>query len=133
MRRRTTLYCASGYDKMALPMCRPSSVVRHHVSRITYHVSRITYHAMITLVLSFSFGTLQSALRRYLAQPSLEVGEVVPRKLGGGFSGSPVYKLKIGYYGESGDPGELSLVFQEGAQGTGALSYSVAGREANVN
>ena len=56
---------------------------------------------------------------------------MVPRKLGGGFSGSPVYKLKIGYYGESGDPGELSLVFKEGAQGTGAISYSVAGCEAH--
>jgi hypothetical protein len=74
---------------------------------------------------------LQAALRRYLDQPSLEVGEVVPRKLGGGFSGSPVYRLKVSYYSENGEPAEINLVFKEGAQSGGTISYSVAGREAH--
>ena len=86
---------------------------------------------MVALVLPFSHATLQAALRRYLAQPSLEVGEVVPKKLGGGFSGSPVYKLKIVYQVESGDHSELNLVFKEGGQSAGTISYSVSGREAH--
>jgi hypothetical protein len=86
---------------------------------------------MVALVLPFSRATLQTALRRYLAQPSLELCEVVPKKLGGGFSGSPVYKLKITYHVANNDPAELDLVYKEGAQSTGTISYSVSGREAH--
>jgi hypothetical protein len=86
---------------------------------------------MVALVLPFSHTTLQTALRHYLAQPSLELDEVVPKKLGGGFSGSPVYKLKITYLTDcDAAPSVLHLIFKQGAQSPGAISYSVAGREA---
>lgn len=84
---------------------------------------------MLTLTLPFSLGALQTALRRYLSQPSAEVGEVVPRRLGGGFSGSPVYRLKVSYFADAGAAGEVNLVYKEGMPWAGTLTAQAARRE----
>lgn len=84
---------------------------------------------MPNLTLPFSIGVLQAALRRFLSQPSAEVGDVVPRRLGGGFSGSPVYRLKVSYSGDGGDDGVVNLVYKEGAPWAGTLTAASASRE----
>ena len=84
---------------------------------------------MITLTLPFSLGALQTAVRRHLAQPSAQLSEIVPKRLGGGFSGSPVYRLKVSYYGDGGDPGVLNLVYKEGTPWADGLIAEAARRE----
>jgi hypothetical protein len=88
--------------------------------------------------LPFSLDALQAALRRYLSWPALWVGDVVPARLGGGVSGSPVYRLDVSYHGPTeggdltGDAGtmkRLSLVLKRGAQHTGAILAGSARRE----
>lgn len=84
---------------------------------------------MISLTLPFSPGALQTAVRRYLSQPFASIGDIVPKRLGGGFSGSPVYRLKVSYYGDKGDPGEVNLVYKEGTAWAGGLTADAARRE----
>jgi Phosphotransferase enzyme family len=84
---------------------------------------------MLTLTLPFSLNTLETAIRRYLSQPSAQLGEIVPKRLGGGFSGSPVYRLKVCYYDDVGDQGEVNLVYKEGTPWGGALTAEAARRE----
>lgn len=84
---------------------------------------------MVSLALPFSTGALQSALRRFLSEPHAEVGEVVPRRLGGGFSGSPVYRLKVSYSGHGAGDSVVNLVYKEGAPWAGSLADGSASRE----
>src|SRR3954449_12428425 len=88
---------------------------------------------MLTITLPFSLDALQIAMRRHMARPGLSVGDVVPARMGGGASGSPVYRLDVTYDGGLGDytnGGKLSLVLKRGTQRTGAHLVGAARREA---
>jgi len=88
---------------------------------------------MLTITLPFSLDALQIALRRHLAHPDLSVGEVVPAKMGGGASGSPVYRLDVSYDGGLGDytdRGKVSLVLKRGNRHAGGHMAGAARREA---
>src|SRR5205814_8267026 len=87
---------------------------------------------MLTITLPFSLGALQTALRHHTSRPTLSVGEVTPAKMGGGASGSPVYRLDVNYDNGLGDysGGKLSLVLKRGTQRAGAHLVGAARREA---
>jgi hypothetical protein len=87
---------------------------------------------MLSITLPFSLDALQMALRHHMAWPSLSVGEVIPAKMGGGASGSPVYRLDVSYDGglRSLAGGKLSLVLKRGTQRAGAHLLGAARREA---
>ncbi|HYO51064.1 MAG TPA: hypothetical protein VEW94_14525, partial [Chloroflexia bacterium] len=92
---------------------------------------------MLTITLPFSIEALQDAVRRYLSRPALAVDDIVPEKLSGGVSGSPVYRLKVSYRSEpdslaslaSGDV--VNLVLKRGKRHTGAILAGSARREAD--
>src|SRR5688500_5135002 len=89
---------------------------------------------MLTLTLPFSVDALQGAVRRYLSHPTISIDEVVPERLSGGVSGSPVYKLRVSYSGGIAGPGgsnDISLVLKWGADHTGAILAGSARREAH--
>jgi phosphotransferase family enzyme len=89
---------------------------------------------MLTITLPFSLEALQLALRQHLSRPGLSVGEVVPAKMGGGASGSPVYRLEVSYnsgLGDYTDSGKVSLVLKRGTQRSGAHLAGAARREAS--
>jgi aminoglycoside phosphotransferase (APT) family kinase protein len=92
---------------------------------------------MLTITLPFSIHTLQGAVRRHLARPTLAIDRIVPEKLNGGVSGSPVYRLQVSYRTEAGDhsvPGSdpmLNLVLKRGRSYTGAILAGSARREAS--
>src|SRR5215216_5170328 len=88
---------------------------------------------MLTITLPFSLNALQVAMRHHMARPGLSVGDILPVKMGGGASGSPVYKLEVTYDGGLGDytdSGKLSLILKRGTQRTGAHLLGAARREA---
>jgi aminoglycoside phosphotransferase (APT) family kinase protein len=92
---------------------------------------------VLTIILPFSMEALQDAVRRYLSRPALAVDDIVPEKLSGGVSGSPVYRLKVSYRSEpdsiaslaSGD--FVNLVLKRGVRHTGAILAGSARREAD--
>ncbi|HYP19477.1 MAG TPA: aminoglycoside phosphotransferase family protein [Chloroflexia bacterium] len=96
---------------------------------------------MLTITLPFSVEALQGALSRYLSRPTLSIEEVIPERLGGGVSGSPVYRLTVNYrYGsDSTSPSlpqpsssdVLRLVLKRGTRHTGAILAGSARREAS--
>ncbi len=96
---------------------------------------------MLTITLPFSMEALQSALCLYLSRPTLDIEEVVPEKLGGGVSGSPVYRLTVNYRHTGGDTASpqtaptssqaLKVVLKRGSQHTGAILAGSARREAS--
>ena len=95
---------------------------------------------MLTITLPFSVEALQGALSRYLARPTLSIEEVIPEKLGGGVSGSPVFRLTVNYrYGENAPDAStaptsndvLKLVLKRGTQHRGAILAGSARREAS--
>ncbi|MEO8287897.1 MAG: aminoglycoside phosphotransferase family protein [Chloroflexota bacterium] len=89
---------------------------------------------MTTITLPFSQEALQDALQRHLSSPSLSVGDVVPSRMGGGASGSPVYRLDVQYdSGHSAFVGDskLSVVLKRGTQRAGAHLAGAARREAS--
>ena len=89
---------------------------------------------MLTIVLPFSIDALQGAMRRYLARPTLAVSEVTTERMGGGVSGSPIYRLTVSYFSDDASmPSDsvLNLVLKRGAQHTGAILAGSARREAS--
>lgn len=89
---------------------------------------------MLTIVLPFSIDALQDAMRRYLARPTLAVSEVTTERVGGGVSGSPIYRIKVSYCSQDATlPSEsvLNLVLKRGVQHTGAILAGSARREAS--
>lgn len=92
---------------------------------------------MLTITLPFSIEALQGAMRRYLSRSAVSVYDVVPEKLGGGASGSPVYRLQVSYRSERDSPlpcsesAVLNLVLKRGANHTGAILSGSAQREAD--
>ncbi|MDQ6695685.1 MAG: aminoglycoside phosphotransferase family protein [Chloroflexota bacterium] len=90
---------------------------------------------MLTITLPFSVDALQVAVRRYLSRPTLSIEEVVPERLTGGASGSPVYRLNVSYRGSAEDcidaGSMLSLILKRGANHKGAILAGSAQREAS--
>lgn len=94
---------------------------------------------MLTITLPFSVEALQGALSRYLSRPTVSIEEVTPEKLGGGVSGSPVYRLTVNYrYGtdtaSATSPASsdvLKVVLKRGARQTSAILAGSARREAS--
>lgn len=97
---------------------------------------------MLTITLPFSVEALQGALQRYLSRPTLDIEEVIPEKLGGGVSGSPVYRLTVNYRYRTDTASAtcltaptssdvLKVVLKRGARHTGAILAGSARREAS--
>ncbi len=90
---------------------------------------------MLTITLPFSIDALQSAVRRYMHVPALSIEEVVPERLSGGISGSPVYKLRVSYRGTPDDcidaGSVISLILKRGSDHKGAILQGSARREAS--
>lgn len=96
---------------------------------------------MLTITLPFSVEALQGAISRYLSRPTLSVEEVIPEKLDGGVSGSPVFRLTVNYQYSSDPTADaptaptsndvLKLVLKRGTRHTGAILAGSARREAS--
>ncbi len=75
-------------------------------------------------------------MRGYLSRPTVDIVEIVPEKLTGGVSGSPIYRLTVSYRSEPDGSGAygpsdiISLVLKRGRTQSGAILAGSARREA---